>query len=94
MPRVELSDTAVAELDALIALHDLPDDTRDRVARSLRILEQFPHAGRGLTGPLSGLRLLVGPWSWLLLIYVVVPDDDRVIVVSAQDARRSRERLP
>jgi plasmid stabilization system protein ParE len=94
VPRVELSDVAVAELDALIALHHLPDDTRQRVACSLRALEQFPNAGRGLTGPLSGLRMLVGPWRWLLLVYIVLPDDDRVIVVSAQDARRSRNPLP
>jgi hypothetical protein len=94
VPRVELSDTAVAELDALIDLHHLPDDTRHRVARSLRVLEQFPYAGRGLTGSLSELRILVGPWRWLLLVYVALPDDDRVIVVSAQDARRSRAPLP
>ena len=33
------------------------------------------------------MRFLLGPWRWMLLIYVVL--DERVVVVTIQDARAS-----
>ena len=48
MAEVRLSRHAVEDLDALIASHGLPADTRTRFARSLRALEQFPLIGREL----------------------------------------------
>ena len=85
MARVELSAAAVEDLRELIATHELPADTPARVARSLRPLEHFPEIGVALTGRWSGMRFLLGPWRWMLLIYVVL--DDRVVVVTIQDAR-------
>lgn len=89
MARVELSAAAVADLDGLILTHSLPADTRRRVQRSLRPLERFPRLGRELTGRWAGFRFLLGPWRWLLLVYVFIEDEDRVVVVTLQDARSS-----
>ena len=85
MARVELSAAAVEDLRALIVTHELPTDTPARVARSLRPLERFPDMGAPLTGRWSGMRFLLGPWRWMLPVYVVL--GDRVVVVTVQDAR-------
>jgi len=84
---VELSAAAVEDLDALIRTHSLPADTRARVARSLRPLEGFPLMGPALEGRWEGFRFLLGPWRWLMLVYVFVEHEDRVVVVTIQDAR-------
>jgi hypothetical protein len=87
--RVELAAVAVDDLDGLIRTHSLPADTRARVARSLRPLERFPLIGPELTGRWHGFRFLLGPWRWLLLLYVFIESDDRVVVVTIQDAQSS-----
>lgn len=89
MAHVELALAAVEDLDALIRTHSLPADTRARVARSLRPLEQFPQLGPELTGRWSGYRFLLGPWRWMVMVYVYLPDEDRVVLVTIQDARAS-----
>lgn len=89
MARVELSAAALADLDELIASHELPQDTLPRVVRSLRPLERFPLAGRALTGRWQGFRFLVGPWRWMLLVYAYIDAEDRVVVLTVQDARTS-----
>lgn len=89
MARVELSAVAVEDLDTLIRTHSLPPDTRERVARRLRTLERFPSMGRSLTGRWEGTRFLLGPWRWLLLVYVYLEREDRVVVVAIHDARFS-----
>jgi hypothetical protein len=86
---VELARAAVEDLDELIRTHSLPADTRARVARSLRALEQFPFMGPELGGRWEGLRFVLGPWRWLILVYVVIESEDRVVVVTIQDARSS-----
>jgi hypothetical protein len=87
MARVELASAAVEDLDRLIRTHSLPADTRARVAHSLRALERFPLIGPALGGRWEGFRFLLGPWRWLLLVYVFVEAEDRVVVVTAQDGR-------
>ena len=87
MARVELSASAIEDLEALILTHSLPADTRARVRRSLRYLEQFPQMGHELSGRWAGMRFLLGPWRWLLLVYVFIEAEDRVVVVTIQDAR-------
>ena len=89
MASVELALAAVEDLDALIRVHSLPADTRPRVKRSLRGLERFPLMGPALTGRWQGLRFILGPWRWLLLVYVHIEAEDRVVVVAVQDARSS-----
>lgn len=89
MARVELAAAAVEDLDSLIRTHSLPADTRARVARSLRALERFPLIGPALSGRWEGFRFLIGPWRWLILVYVFIEPEDRVVVVTVQDARSS-----
>jgi len=89
VPRVELAAAAVEDLDELIRTHSLPADTWPRVARSLKSLERFPLLGPELNGRWEGLRVVLGPWRWLLLVYVFVAAEDRVVVVTIQDARSS-----
>jgi hypothetical protein len=87
--RVELALAAVEDLEGLIRTHSLPADTRARVARSLRALERFPLMGPMLSGRWEGFRFLLGPWRWLLLVYVFMASENRVVVVTIQDARSS-----
>jgi plasmid stabilization system protein ParE len=87
--RVELAVAAVEDLDSLISTHSLPADTRARVARSLRSLAQFPNIGPALSGRWEGFRFVLGPWRWLILVYVFIEAEDRVVVVTIQDARSS-----
>jgi hypothetical protein len=89
MPRVELAVAAVEDLDSLTRTHGLPPDSRVRVARSLRALERFPLMGPALGGRWEGFRFLIGPWRWLVLVYVFIESEDRVVVVTIQDARAS-----
>jgi hypothetical protein len=84
---VELARAAVEDLDALVRTHSLPADTRVRVVRSLRPLERFPRMGPALRGRWEGFLVLLGPWRWLLLVFVYLEAEDRVIVVTIQDAR-------
>ncbi len=89
MARVELAVAAVDDLDRLIRTHSLPADTRARVARSLRSLVEFPKIGPALVGRWDGYRFILGPWRWLILVYVFIEEEDRVVVVTIQDARSS-----
>jgi hypothetical protein len=91
---VELARAAVEDLDALIRTHSLPPDTRVRLTRSLRPLERFPRMGPALTGRWEGFRFLLGPWRWLLLVYVYLDDEDRVVIVTIQDARSATSATP
>jgi hypothetical protein len=89
VPSVELAAAAVEDLQTLIRTHSLPPDTPARVARSLRPLARFPLLGPELGGRWQGLRFLLGPWRWMLFIYVYIEPEDRVVVVTIQDARAS-----
>ena len=89
MATVELAAAAVEDLEELIRSHSLPADTRQRVKRSLRTLETFPLIGPELAGRWAGFRFLLGPWRWMLLVYVFIESEDRVVVVTVQDARSS-----
>jgi plasmid stabilization system protein ParE len=86
---VRLSAAAVEDLDRLILTHSLPRDTRRRVQRSLRVLQRFPRIGRELEGRWSPLRLILGPWRWMLIVYAYDESEDIVSIVSIQDARSS-----
>ena len=45
--------------------------------------------GPELGGRWEGFRFLLGPWRWMLLIYVFVEPEDRVVVVTIQDGLSS-----
>lgn len=89
MARVELARAAIEDIERLVVVLSLPSDTPARVAGSLRPLERFPRLGVALPGRWDGLRCLVGPWRWMLLVYEYFEAEDRVVVVTAQDARSS-----
>lgn len=89
MAGVELAAAAIEDLDGLIRSHSLPGDTRARVARSLRVLGEFPRIGPALAGRWEGYRFLLGPWRWMLLVYVFFMEEDRVVLVTVQDGRSS-----
>ena len=89
MARVEVALAAVEDLEILIRTHSLPGDTRARVARSLRPLQRYTLMGPALSSRWEGFRFLLGPWRWMLLVYVFLEDEDRVVVVTVQDGRSS-----
>jgi plasmid stabilization system protein ParE len=81
--------TPRAERDVEEAIADLglPADTWTRIGRSLRLLEDFPLAGRALEGNWSATRFLLGPWPWMILLYRHDEPSNRVFLVAAHDAR-------
>ncbi len=89
MAQVELTRAAVEDLDRLIAGLTLASDTRARVRSCLQPLRELPRLGTEHTGRWHGLRFLIGPWRWMLLVYEYHPDTDRVVNLTVQDARSS-----
>lgn len=89
MTTVKISRVAVEDLDRMIVTHSLPVDTRERVKRSLRVLERFPRIGRELEGRWRPFRFILGPWRWLVIVYVYDEQTGVVLVTTFQDARSS-----
>jgi len=85
--RVELTAAAVEDLDQLIVVLSLPADSRQRVRRSLRALQRLPLLGPELTGRWTGLRFVLGPWRWMLIVYRYDADVDIVSIITIHDAR-------
>jgi plasmid stabilization system protein ParE len=75
------------DVDEAISALELPDDSWSRIARSLRVLEIFPLAGSELKGRWAPTRFVLGPWSWMVLLYRHDAQSDRVFVVAMHDAR-------
>ncbi len=90
MARIEVSAAAREDLERLISSHNLPTDTSERVRRSLRHLERFPLLGPALSGRWEGFRFLLGPWRWMILVYIHLEEEDRVVVVTIQDGRSAQ----
>ena len=89
MARVEIARAALEDLERLIGVLTLPADTRRRVKGSLVPLERFPRLGPELMGRWQGLRFILGPWRWMLIVYEYVEAEDRVVILTIQDARSS-----
>jgi hypothetical protein len=87
---VLVTSAATEDLDALIRTHSLPPDTAERVKRSLKPLAAFPLLGAALTGRWTGYRFILGPWRWMVIVYVFDDQSDRVAVVTIQDGRSAR----
>ena len=90
MARIEVSRAAVADIARLCVTHSLPADTNGRIRRSLRALEQFPRLGTVLDADgWVGFRFVLGPRRWMVIIYEVLDDGARVVVVTVPDGRSS-----
>jgi mRNA-degrading endonuclease RelE of RelBE toxin-antitoxin system len=89
MPTIEVTRWARDELRDLIETRQLPADTRERVSRTLLTLEEFPRAGKQLAGVWRDCRALIGPWGWLIVVYMYIESQERVIVIAFHDARTS-----
>lgn len=87
MAQVIVTPQAQRDVEEAAAALKLPVDVWSRVARSLRVLETFPLAGIELRGRWSPTRFVLGPWSWMLLLYRYEDSSDRVFVVAMHDAR-------
>ena len=90
MARIVVAPEAAAALDRLIVTHSLPTDTKERFRRSVEALQLFPRLGRELEGAgFDGLRFVLGPWRWMVVIYECAEAEDVVGIVTVQDARSS-----
>jgi len=88
--RVLVAPQAVGDLERLIRTHSLPSDTKDRVRRSLLPLTRFPLLGTEIEeGRWSGYRFVLGPWRWLIVLYLFDAMNDTVMVASFEDGRSS-----
>ena len=87
MARVIVAESARADLEAMIVTHSLPGSTTGRVRMSLRALADFPQLGPALHGRWQGFRFILGPWPWMLVVYVWNEATNEVAVVTIQDAR-------
>lgn len=87
--QVELARAAVEDLERLTAVLSLPSDTKTRVRATLEPLREFPRLGPELSGRWAGMRFVLGPWRWMLIVYEYDPDADRVVVLTIQDSRSS-----
>ena len=87
MAQVFLTPRAQRDVDEAISTLDLPHDTWSRVARSLRTLETFPLAGAELSGGWAPVRFVIGPWSWMILLYRYEESSGQVYVVAMHDGR-------
>jgi plasmid stabilization system protein ParE len=85
--QVIVTPRARRDVDEAIVTLDLPADTWARIARSLRVLETFPLAGPELEGRWAPTRFVLGPWSWMVLLYSYEESVDRVDLVAMHDAR-------
>jgi hypothetical protein len=89
MAVIEVTRLARDELRELAETRRLPADTGERVSRSLLTLEEFPRAGKQLSGVWRDCRALIGPWGWLIVVYMYIEAEDRVVVIAFHDARTS-----
>lgn len=89
MPVIEVTRLARDELRELVETRDLPADTNERVSRTLLMLENFPRAGKQLSGVWRDCRALIGPWGWLIVVYMYIEAENRVVVIGFHDARTS-----
>jgi plasmid stabilization system protein ParE len=85
--QVIVTPRAQRDVDEAIVALNLPDDSWGRIARSMRVLETFPLAGAGLMGRWASTRFVLGPWSWMILLYRYEEAFEQVFVLAMHDAR-------
>lgn len=90
MVTVVVTEAAQADLDRLIRTHALPPSTLERARASIEPLRTYPLLGRALLGRWASFRVVLGPWPWMLIVYMYDEAIDRVAVVTIQDSRSAR----
>jgi plasmid stabilization system protein ParE len=85
--QVIVTPRARRDVDDAISKLSLPADTWSRIVRSLRVLETFPLSGPELAGRWGPARFILGPWSWMVLLYSYDETSNRVFILSMYDAR-------
>lgn len=90
MATVVITSVALDDLVTLISSHSLPTSTRERVERYVRPLRRFPLLGHELHGRWARFRFILGPWRWMIIVYVYDEEADRVAIVTIQDGRSAR----
>ena len=89
MARVVVTHAAARDLRDLMRTHRLPENTIERVKRSIRPLADFPELGAELGGTFAPRRFLLGPWRWMIVIYRFYPESDLVAILAIADGRTS-----
>jgi plasmid stabilization system protein ParE len=87
MATLVVTPTARGDLKDLVRTLSLPANTVERLRASLRPLERFPLLGAPLEGRWSEFRFVLGPWRWMLIVYIYDASADRVAIVTIHDAR-------
>ncbi len=90
MASVVVTPTAVADLARLITTHSLPVNTIPRFKRSVASLGRCTQLGAPLQGRWTNYRFVLGPWRWMLVVYIYDEFLDRVAIAAVQDARGSQ----
>lgn len=90
MATIVVTEAAATSLAELIDSHTLPDDTADRIRKTLAPLERFPRFGPALDPARPELRFLIGPWRWLVIVYTYREAEDLVGVLAFEDGRSAR----
>jgi plasmid stabilization system protein ParE len=89
MARLEWSERARTQVEQLVLSHSLLSDTGARIEASAQPLARFPRFGPEIKGVAEGgeLRFLIGPWPWLVIVYLYLASEERVVIVSVEDGR-------
>jgi len=89
MAKVVVAQHARTDLAELIQTRSLPDDAASRVRASIEPLASFPQIGRRLTGRWRDFRVILGPWPWMLIVYVYDEPTNMVAIAAIHDAREA-----
>jgi plasmid stabilization system protein ParE len=87
MARIVVAQRARTDLAELIQTRSLPADTASRVRASIERLASFPQTGKLPTGRWRGFRLILGPWPWMLIVYLYDEPTNTVAIAAIHDAR-------
>src|SRR5690625_5188567 len=90
MARVIVAPTARDDLDHLIKILKLPKSTRSRVRARLAPLEDLAESGSELQDRWRGFRFILGPWTWMLIVYAYDDEFHQVSVITIPAARSAR----
>ncbi|MFI5259197.1 MAG: type II toxin-antitoxin system RelE/ParE family toxin [Candidatus Limnocylindrales bacterium] len=89
MANVVVAQRARTDLAQLILTRSLPADTVVRVRASIAPLASFPQIGKRLNGRWRDFRVILGPWPWMLIVYLYDEPTNTVAIAAVHDAREA-----